>query len=179
MTIGAVAGTAGHVINTAVKFIPAIAAASTVINTAKKIIPVITGASAVAAKALPAAAAAGAGAIGLGKLATGIAGSIKLATSIIGFKLAIIPILIASLAYFNYDLYDPENRIFNVRQVEPQYDFIVVGGGSAGSVMASRLSEIGNWKVLLLEAGGHENEVTDVPLLSLYLHKSKLDWKYR
>lgn len=36
-----------------------------------------------------------------------------------------------------------------------------------------------HWNILLLEAGGHETEISDVPVLSLYLHKSKLDWKYR
>lgn len=119
-------------------------------------------------------------AIGIGKIAATIGTSLKAATAIVGIgKLAIIPVLVASLLFYNYDLYDPENRPFNVKQVDQEYDFIIVGGGSAGAVMASRLSEIEGWKVLLLEAGGHETEITDVPILSLYLHKSKVDWKYR
>lgn len=119
-------------------------------------------------------------AAGATKLGIAIAAAIKSATLIIGVgKLTILPVLIASLAYYNYDLFDPENRPFNMKIIDQEYDFVIVGGGSAGTVLANRLSEVPHWKILLLEAGGHETEISDVPLLSLYLHKSKMDWKYR
>lgn len=111
---------------------------------------------------------------------TAITGAVKAATLLLGVgKLTILPILIVAMAYFNYDLMDPENHPRVTRNLRKEYDFIVVGGGSAGSVVVNRLTENPNWNVLLLEAGGHETEITDVPILSLYLHKSKLDWKYR
>ncbi|XP_055678424.1 glucose dehydrogenase [FAD, quinone] [Lutzomyia longipalpis] len=163
--------------------IPAISVGAAVVNVIPKIVPAL-GAAKGAVSAIGSAASAVAGAgktvIGISSAAKAFGGALSAAAGLgtLG-RLAVLPLLVSSLIFYNYDLYDPENRPFNVQEVDKEYDFIVVGGGSAGSVMASRLSEVPGWKVLLLEAGGHETEISDVPILSLYLHKSKLDWKYR
>ncbi|XP_014090143.2 glucose dehydrogenase [FAD, quinone] isoform X1 [Bactrocera oleae] len=58
------------------------------------------------------------------------------------------------------------------------YDFVVVGAGSAGSVMASRLSENPNWKVLMLEAGSDPPQESEVPNLSFALQHTNVTWNY-
>lgn len=59
-----------------------------------------------------------------------------------------------------------------------EWDYIVVGGGTAGCVVTSRLSEDRSRQVLLLEAGGHgRSPYLRVPAGRLWL-SDRYDWRY-
>ncbi|XP_043512688.1 glucose dehydrogenase [FAD, quinone]-like [Frieseomelitta varia] len=70
-------------------------------------------------------------------------------------------------------------RVEETNSRENEYDFIIVGAGSAGCVLANRLSEIKHWKILLLEAGIEEPEVAEIPAFASMLQASNIDWMYR
>jgi choline dehydrogenase len=63
----------------------------------------------------------------------------------------------------------------------PSFDYIIVGAGSAGCVLARRLTESGRYKVLLLEAGGSERRFfIQLPIgYGKSFHDPNVNWRYR
>lgn len=63
-----------------------------------------------------------------------------------------------------------------------EFDFIVVGGGTAGNTIAGRLAENPNVRVLIIEAGvSNPQQIDDIttPSKSFGLRGSKYDWAYK
>src|SRR6478736_1549822 len=67
------------------------------------------------------------------------------------------------------------------RSVKTSYDYVIVGGGSAGCVLANRLSEDGNASVLLIEAGGRDlHPFIHIPLGMGKMHEYDMfNWGYQ
>ncbi|XP_072939105.1 glucose dehydrogenase [FAD, quinone]-like [Epargyreus clarus] len=60
-----------------------------------------------------------------------------------------------------------------------EYDYVIIGGGSAGSVLAARLSEDKpRATVLVIEAGKPEMLLTDIPALTQYWQLTDYAWPY-
>ena len=65
--------------------------------------------------------------------------------------------------------------------IEGEFDYIIVGAGSAGCVLANRLSADPNKRVLLLEAGGRDNWIWfHIPVGYLFaIGNPRSDWMYK
>ncbi|KAG0644909.1 Pyranose dehydrogenase 3 [Hyphodiscus hymeniophilus] len=62
------------------------------------------------------------------------------------------------------------------------FDFVIVGGGTAGNTVAGRLAENPSVTVLVVEAGvgnSHEVEEITTPSMAMDLRNSKHDWAYK
>ena len=66
-------------------------------------------------------------------------------------------------------------------QHSAHFDYIIVGAGSAGCVLANRLTASGRHRVLLLEAGGHDRHFwIHVPLgFGKLFDNPKVNWRYK
>ena len=62
---------------------------------------------------------------------------------------------------------------------EDSYDFIIVGAGSAGAVLANRLTENSKWRILLLEAGAKSHPYSRIPAsFGLLIDHPTANWRY-
>jgi choline dehydrogenase len=63
---------------------------------------------------------------------------------------------------------------------DQEFDYVIVGAGSAGSVLADRLSAGGENQVLVLEYGGKDNSIfIQMPTaFSIPLNKPRFDWQF-
>ncbi|KAI5641053.1 GMC oxidoreductase domain-containing protein [Phthorimaea operculella] len=106
------------------------------------------------------------------------------AVSSIGSGFYLFMILIESYLKGRCNIVTPCGRVESVKEVEEEYDFIVVGAGPAGSIVASRLSEVDDFQVLLLEAGTEEPIGVKVPsfytwFYGIFWDNAEVSWKYR
>ena len=92
-------------------------------------------------------------------------------------------IIICGLIGFILYIASKSRKTLVVSKINSTYDYVVVGAGTAGSVVAARLSEDRNTTVLVLEAGGDGSDIifgvlSSVPLLYGLLQNTSYDWKY-
>ncbi|XP_063697530.1 glucose dehydrogenase [FAD, quinone]-like [Culicoides brevitarsis] len=75
--------------------------------------------------------------------------------------------------------YGQKLKHFHPKDV-PRYDFIIVGAGTAGSIVANRLSENPKWKILLIEAGGDPPVEEQVPAYMFQvINNLNYTWRYK
>jgi choline dehydrogenase len=67
------------------------------------------------------------------------------------------------------------------RESAGNYDYVIIGGGSAGCVLANRLTQDKDVEVLLIEAGGKDDYVwIHIPVGYLYcIDNPRTDWRFR
>lgn len=82
----------------------------------------------------------------------------------------------------NYDPSSYSSRSEHDHVPDPccEYDYVIIGGGTAGAVLANRLSADSSIKVLVLEAGYSDGRqlFSRIPAAFPFLFKTKADWNF-
>ncbi|XP_065913888.1 alcohol dehydrogenase [acceptor]-like [Dysidea avara] len=95
------------------------------------------------------------------------------------FKLSIVVLVIGIISVLTYQWITSPVHINNFSP-DIEYDYIIVGAGTAGCVLANRLTEDPNTTVLLLEAGPLDTKHgLKIPLISALFYNSDIDWQYK
>jgi choline dehydrogenase len=83
------------------------------------------------------------------------------------------------LQFIYYETQFSQGEPPDAKKILREYDFIIIGAGSAGCVVANRLSEISEWNVLLIEAGDEKNVVMDITLIANMMSFTNANWGYK
>lgn len=73
----------------------------------------------------------------------------------------------------------PPDRTADIFSSNREFDFVIVGAGTAGSVLARRLTEIDDWNVLLIEAGKDPSVLNEVPGFMTLIPDTPEDYAYQ
>ncbi|CAH0713818.1 unnamed protein product, partial [Brenthis ino] len=96
------------------------------------------------------------------------------------FLNAVTTIIAAHCTILDDYSWPPDDSPNILKRESPSYDFIIVGAGTAGSLLASRLSNLYPlWKILLIEAGDDPGIDSEIPAFLFLNQNSGIDWNYK
>lgn len=90
------------------------------------------------------------------------------------FPVVTVTIFLISWIYLSSETIDNLIKIDEAAELE--FDYVIIGGGTAGCVLAERLSQNEEARVLLIEAGGTFGPLSMIPLLASQQQKTQVDW---
>lgn len=89
-------------------------------------------------------------------------------------------ILLSFVAFWVYLSTESIPNLIGIDDAKQEmFHYIVVGGGTAGCILASKLSENPAVTVLLIEAGSTFSPLAMVPLMTIQQQKTSVDWQLR